>query len=293
MVIREIKSHAANILKSAGIEEYIFETDCILCDILGMNKTGLIISADKTVPDNTAEKIISAAEKRASGYPLQYILGKWEFYGLEFKVGEGVLIPRPDTEILVETVIEKLGNINSPKMIDLCGGSGCIAISLKKNLPDAVVYTAELSDKALPYLTENARLNDADINIIEGDVTSPDLAEKFGGIKFDCIVSNPPYLTDDEMNELMPEVACEPETALRGGKDGLFFYRKISEIWKDRLADGGLLAFEIGYRQGKAVTEIMRNAGFCDISVKKDLGGNDRVVTGSRRRQTVHPQKNI
>ncbi|MGN0692232.1 MAG: peptide chain release factor N(5)-glutamine methyltransferase [Oscillospiraceae bacterium] len=288
MVIRELCAKIKEILKASGIEDYDFDGNCIAEDLLGMNGTQLILKADMEADSTSAQKAIAAAEKRAEGYPLQYILGKWEFYGLPFKVGEGVLIPRPDTEILVDTVIEYYRTTGkNMRIIDLCSGSGCIAVALKKNIPEAEVTAVENSSEAMPYLVHNARMNDTVLRYIKGDVMNGALLDNFSDpenvgehIKFGCIVSNPPYLTAEEMSELQTEVGYEPKYALDGGIDGLKFYRVIACLWKEVLEDNGLLAFEAGYRQCGQVAEIMKKSGFYDVSVKKDLGGNERVILG-------------
>ncbi len=276
-------------LAAAGVESSRFDTDCLFEDILGADKPELIIHGDREIPEPAADRLMAAAEKRCMGIPLQYILGKWEFYGRGFFVGEGVLIPRPDTEILVERVIEHFaaqGN-DSPEICDLCSGTGCIAVTLKKEIPKAKVHAVELSSEAMPYLVKNIQANGADVKIIKGDVCDGRILENFADPedigefrRIDAIVSNPPYLTDSEMNELSREVSHEPEIALRGGTDGLKFYRVISVLWREILRDGGLMAFEIGYEQGNAVKELLERSGYENVSVFKDLAGNDRVVTG-------------
>lgn len=290
MVIRELAAKIKEILRSAGIEDYDFDGSCIAEDFLGLDGTQLLLKADEEADEISAKKAIEAAEKRAAGYPLQYILGKWEFYGLPFKVGEGVLIPRPDTEILVDTVIEHYRTPReNMRIIDLCSGSGCIAVALKRNLPDAEVTAVENSSEAMPYLVHNARMNDTVLRYIKGDVMNGALLDNFADpenagehIKFGCIVSNPPYLTAEEMSELQTEVGYEPKYALDGGIDGLKFYRVIACLWKEVLEDNGLLAFEAGYHQCGQVAEIMRKSGFYGVTVRKDLGGNERVIYGYR-----------
>ena len=289
MILKELYELTENMLHIAGVENHKFDTDCLFEDILGADKLALMLRGDEEVPEPDADKLMEAAEKRCSGIPLQYILGKWEFFGREFYVGEGVLIPRPDTEVLVEKVIEhfkKSGN-DSPEICDLCSGSGCIAITLKKELPKAIVHAVELSSEAMPYLVKNIRLNSADVKVIKGDVLDGRLIENFSDPedfgeyrKIDAIVANPPYLTDKEMTELSREVKHEPEMALQGGIDGLKFYRVISALWKEILSDGGLIAFEIGWEQGGSVKEILEKSGYKNVAVYKDYAGNDRVVTG-------------
>ena len=281
-------------LENAGKEDSAFDTKCIFEDIMGMGTLELAMHRDEEADPAKSKKALELAEKRAEGYPLQYLLGKWEFYGLDFRVGEGVLIPRPDTEVLVETVLAHFAQKKQydPEIIDLCSGSGCIAVSLKKSMPKAQVIAVELSSDVMPYLVDNIRNNGGDIKILKGDVMDGRLLDNFRDSEsegdhrqLDCIVSNPPYLTAEEMAELQTEVTHEPALALDGGTDGLKFYRVISCLWREILKEGGLLAFEIGYRQGEAVAEMLRKSGYSDVKVIKDLGGNDRVVTGIKTEQ--------
>ncbi|MDE7302885.1 MAG: peptide chain release factor N(5)-glutamine methyltransferase [Oscillospiraceae bacterium] len=292
MTLNELYDLTVNMLSAAGVEDSRFDTDCLFEDILDADKTALVLRRETEVPEPDADRLMLAAEKRCGGIPLQYILGKWEFFGRPFYVGEGVLIPRPDTEVLVEKVLEHFaaeGN-TSPEICDLCSGSGCIAVTLKKELPKATVHAVELSSEAMPYLIKNVALNKADVKIIKGDITDGKLLENFSDPddvgefrKIDCIVSNPPYITDKEMTELSREVRREPEMALRGGADGLKFYRVISCLWREILKDGGLLAFEIGFEQGEAVRDILEKNGYENVSVCQDYAGRDRVVTGTKK----------
>ncbi|MCH5348411.1 MAG: peptide chain release factor N(5)-glutamine methyltransferase [Oscillospiraceae bacterium] len=289
MILKELYDLTRNMLHAAGVEDHEFDTGCLFEDILKADKLALMLRGGEEVPEPDADRLMAAAEKRCSGIPLQYILGKWEFFGRTFFVGEGVLIPRPDTEVLVEKVIEhfqKAGNL-SPEICDLCSGSGCIAITIKKELPKAVVHAVELSSDAMPYLIKNIRHNGADVKIIKGDVLDGRIIENFADPddfgefrKIDAVIANPPYLTDKEMTELSREVKHEPELALRGGADGLKFYRAISALWKEILAPGGLMAFEIGFEQGAAVKDILEKSGYSNVNIYKDYAGNDRVVTG-------------
>lgn len=292
MTLKDLYDLTENMLAAAGVDTHKFDTDCLFEDILNADKVTLTLHGDREVPESDADRLMSAAEKRCCGTPLQYILGKWEFYGRTFYVGEGVLIPRPDTEILVETVLTyfKTAVNPSPIICDLCSGTGCVAVTLKKELPQAAVYAAELSSEAMPYLIKNIRHNEADVKILKGDVTDGRLLENFADPddigeyrKIDAVVSNPPYLTDKEMTELSREVRCEPELALRGGGDGLKFYRAISALWGEVLRDGGLIAFEIGYEQGAAVCDILEKSGYKNAAVHKDYAGNDRVVTAVKK----------
>lgn len=294
MVIGELFGKIRDILKNADIPDCEFDAKCIAEDFTGVSFTEILTHPERGISADKEKKALEAAKKRASGYPLQYILGKWDFFGLTFKVGEGVLIPRPETEILTETVIDFFkGKSGDIRIADLCSGSGCIALSLKKNLPAAEVFAVENSSEAIKYLLENIRENHLSVNVIKGDVFDlKGFRENFctlcGGEKnrkLSCIVSNPPYLTAEEMTKLQKEVTFEPSCALDGGIDGLDFYRAISSVWSEILEDNGLLAFEIGETQGSSVRKIMEKNGFENIEIKKDYSGNDRVIFGTKRKK--------
>lgn len=242
----------------------------------GIDTAKVLSGGEIEVSDGTLYSAKEALNRRILGEPLQYIKGECEFYGLTFKVGAGVLIPRADTETLVDTALSVAQK--TAKIADLCSGSGCIAISLKKQLPSSEIYAYEISQNAIKYLEENAKQNETEIKIIKADVT-----ENQAETDFDIIVSNPPYLTADDMNSLQKEVTFEPESALFGGDDGLMFYRKITEIWADKIKTDGYLIFEIGINQENDVAEILENGGFYDIKFSKDLNGIIRTVSGKRR----------
>ena len=288
MTISEICRRTDSIL--AEIPDGAFDGMCILEDMAGITRERRMLHSDDEISDSLANRTLDAARRRAAGYPLQYILGKWEFYGLSFSVGEGVLIPRADTEALVDEALERLSSVPDAGVIDLCSGSGCIAVSLAKNLPDARVYAVELSGDAFPYLVENVRSSGKDIRLLKGDVMNGALLENFRVpdsesdekeyLKIDCIVSNPPYLTDKEMDTLQKEVTFEPETALYGGNDGLKFYRVIACLWKELLKKGGMMIFEIGDAQEDDVRKILTDSGFGDIFTRKDGAGCVRVIGG-------------
>ena len=232
-----------------------------------------LILCQKEIEQSSIEQIV---EKRRQGIPLQYILGKWWFYKSEFIVGEGVLIPRQDTETLVEAALELLGGVKNPNVCDLCSGSGCIAISIALERPDAKVTAVEKYSDAIVYLQKNIKHNRAaNVHAVEYDV----LDKPFG--EYDLIVSNPPYIKNSDKKELSKEVLNEPHTALFGGEDGLYFYRKITELWKTALKPNGVLAFEVGINEDEAVAEILRSNGFINIGLKCDLIGIQRVVFGT------------
>lgn len=268
------------ILDDSGISDSEFDTLCIFQDLL--NDRNPLFMPNESVNSETAEKIHALVSERSKGYPLQYLLGEWDFWKYRFKVGKGVLIPRPDTEILIENVLDicRKNDLKSPKILDLCSGSGCIAITLGKEIPHSQLYAVENSDTAFEYLEENIRLNNADVKAVKADVLIPETAEKFEG--FDIIVSNPPYLTAEEMQDLQKEVQAEPESALFGGDDGLDFYRAITEIWSKCLKTGGYICYEFGMGQHEAVSGILKSNDFINISLTKDTGGIIRTVTAKK-----------
>lgn len=267
-------------LEKSGNPDARFDVLCIFQDML--NDARPLFRPSETVDVSTELRIRDLIEKRRSGYPLQYLLGQWEFFGCPVKVGEGVLIPRPDTETLVEQILDICSDhrLTSPVIADLCSGSGCIAIALKKHIPGAKVYAAELSGAALGYLRQNAAMNDADIEIIQGDVLDERFCQNFRDL--DIIVSNPPYLTAEEMKSLQTEVSYEPETALYGGADGLDFYRRMTAVWKDSLRQSGWLAYEFGMGQHDAVKKLLENNSFTDIELRTDGGGIIRTAAGRK-----------
>ncbi|MCL2698508.1 MAG: peptide chain release factor N(5)-glutamine methyltransferase [Oscillospiraceae bacterium] len=222
----------------------------------------------------SGESLESLIERRESGEPLQYILGEWEFYGYTFKVGKGVLIPRPETEFLVDLTKEYAGRgaLDAPLIYDLCAGSGCVGIALANEI-NCEVIAVEISDEAIKYLKQNANLHKRRIRIIKGDVLKPELEI----IKADVMLVNPPYLTKQEMLELQEEIKHEPETALFGGEDGLDFYRKLFKLWGGALKQGGLFAAEVGDGQAEKVAQLMKSAGFTP-QIKKDYSGIDRII---------------
>ncbi len=256
----------------AGVDSPAFEVSVLMEDLLNLPRNPEITVPENLLEPEEEEKLFAAAEKRAGGYPLQYIIGNWEFFGRKFFVGEGVLIPRPETELLCETVLKYFSRTMPPKIVDLCSGSGCIAITLAKELGGAEVTAVELYDGAFEYLERNNAFHGNCVKTLRKDALEP-----FG--KFDCIVSNPPYITGDEMKELQTEVTFEPETALFGGTDGLDFYRAIAKNWFEHLNEGGLIAFEIGDTQGEEVRKILLENGYKNAAVIKDYEGRDRVVS--------------
>ncbi len=277
MTYRELLNNVRRTLSSSGIQAAQMEAFLLLEHTCGVDRTHYPLVSDTVCPSQKVREISALMDRRLKGEPIQYILGKWEFYGYDFLVGDGVLIPRPETELLVQTALDAVKNADCPIIADLCSGSGCIAVALKKERTDADIYAFELSDKAFTYLNKNAELNSADIHTVNADVLNPPKID----VKFDIIVSNPPYIRTDIIPTLEKEVLHEPAMALDGDIDGLLFYKKIPEIWSPFLKKGGTMAFEIGYDQGGDVSEILKTCGFSDVNVIQDLSGNDRICIGT------------
>lgn len=272
----ELYRESVEILERNEISDSGFDVTCVFQDVFG-ERNPMFYPLEEVSAEHE-EKIRGMIKRRSGGEPLQYILGEWDFWSCTFKVGEGVLIPRPDTETLIEDVLKicRRKNLKSPKIADLCSGSGCIAVTLKKEIPTAEVYAVELSEQAIGYLKRNVELNDADVNIIAADVLDGRTAEKFR--ELDIIVTNPPYLTAEEMNDLQPEVRREPYMALFGGNDGLDFYRRLAPLWRDSLKRGGSFCCEFGMGQHDAVKNILHENHFINIEFSKDAGGIIRTA---------------
>lgn len=235
---------------------------------------------EKPAPEQTAE-FFSLLGRRLEGEPLQYLLGEWEFLGLPFFVGPGVLIPRPETELLAETALSAAEGLPSPALLDLCSGSGCLPIALGNRRPDARAWGVELSPEAMGYFRRNLERNrSGNVTAVLGDVFA--LPEEITGRRYQIITANPPYIRRDALPTLQEEVRREPMTALDGGEDGLDFYRRLPGICRTLLAPGGVLLLEIGEDQGEAVSALMRSAGYRDVTVKRDFSGLDRVVLGNQ-----------
>ena len=268
-------------LKAAGKEAYAFEADLLLEKAAGLNRTALFLRGEKSLSDEVLAVYEGYLSEREQGRPTQYILGEWEFMGLPFCVGEGVLIPRGDTEVLVETILEKQQAEKFKSILDIGTGSGCIPISLGHYGKFEKIMAVDISPKALGYATENAVKNNINIDFYESDLFTNLPAEWKG--KLDAIVSNPPYIPKKDIAELMTEVKdFEPMNALDGGEDGLDFYRAIVEQAKEWLVDGGWLFFEIGYDQGEDLRKLLQEFGYTAIEIRQDLAGLDRVALGRK-----------
>ncbi len=252
-----------------------FEAFELLAGCAGISRTQ-VLTGSLELSGEQVQAIDAALLRRLNGEPLQYILGEWTFYGRPFSVGGGVLIPRADTETLVEAALSLVSAIERPHIADLCAGSGCIAVTLARELPGASVDAFEKSEAAFSYLTRNIARHGAAVRPFLFDVCASS-----AGL-YDMIVSNPPYLSGEDMAHLQREVSFEPQMALAGGADGLDFYRIITQRWKINLKEGGILLYEVGAGQWEAVSAILAENGFADICTWRDLCGIIRVIGGTK-----------
>lgn len=282
MTVKQLYRQVREQLKNGGIEAYAAETRFLFEGILGIDYQNILLCGEMTASERQQQQVREAVEKRLTGYPLQYITGTWEFYSYPFEVGEGVLIPRSDTEALCDVALRYLNRCNCerPVVADLCSGSGCLAVAISLKFEGAKVYAVEKYKEALYYLRRNVAINKADVRVVEGDVLEGGFLEPSEPL--DLIVCNPPYLTKEDMESLQKEVSYEPKSALYGDEDGLLFYRAIAEQWLCRLKPEGMLAFEIGMGQEDAVMQILEHNGYQNICTYKDVCGIIRVLTAQR-----------
>jgi release factor glutamine methyltransferase len=294
-------------LESRGIEDADREAELIVAHCLGTER--LILYKDNPpVPDAVLQEIDEFVKRRSGREPLQYILGYTEFHGIKIKVGPGVLIPRPETELLAEEAIKTMKrNASNPpippfskggqgeitadeitsrlplRILDLCTGSGCVALALANEFPDAGVYGTDASEDAISYARENARINNiGNVTFLRGSLFEPirEIFTSDNSSAFDLITSNPPYIRSNDIQYLQPEIReWEPAEALGGGEDGLDYYRTIIPGAGDYLKEGGSLILEIGTGQADAVRRMAKDAGFSDVEVIRDYAGIERVVT--------------
>lgn len=278
MNYRECYEEGQKALAAAGIEEAALDARLLLEYICHTNRHDLLVHGDRVVDDADVKQYLEMIGRRTCHVPLQHLTGSQDFMGLTFQVNDKVLVPRQDTECLVEEVLKELHD--GMRILDMCTGSGCILISLLHYSNDCIGVGADISEEALAVAEANAASiltagKDTGVAFVHSDL--------FEGVegKFDIIVSNPPYICSDVIPTLMPEVKeHEPLQALDGKEDGLYFYRRIVAEGRDFLNRGGQLFFEIGYDQAEAVSRLMENAGFQEIRVVKDYAGLDRVVYG-------------
>lgn len=271
---RQWLTEATARLATVGCEDAAFDARCLLEDLGGLPRGQAAEDTPLTEAQLTA--LTTALAQREAGCPLQYILGQWDFLTLTLQVGEGVLIPRPDTELLCEAAAERLRSVSTPRVLDLCAGSGCVGLGVASLVPAATVTAVELSNEALPYLRANAaRYPQYAIAVRQGNVLT-DYTD-FDGL-YDAILSNPPYIPTADLAGLQREVQHEPKMALDGAEDGLLFYRTIAEHWCDKLAENGFVAVEVGIGQAADVAALFTACGLENTEVLTDLGGVQRVV---------------
>ncbi len=262
------------------------EALAILEFVCNITRSDIVLNGDRELPAEVCDKIFEICDKRTVNIPLQYLIGKWSFWGADFTVGEGVLIPRDDTEVVVSACIDYLSALNPKKadnirIIDLCSGSGIIAVTLANMFKRADVTALEKSDKAFEYLTQNIELNNSKVSAFKGDIFYD--YDRFEDNYFDLIVSNPPYIRSGDIKTLQREVQFEPLMALDGGEDGYVFYRSIISNWSAKLKSGGMIAFELGEGQSEFVSTLMLQNGFENIKTFKDLSNIDRAIVAIKK----------
>lgn len=274
MTLKQAYDYGVYFLSANGVDEAEFKSLCLVCHLDGIKNSEFEFHKNDEI---IMKKFADLLWRVKSGEPLQYVIGKWDFYESEFFVGEGVLIPRPETEELTDLAVKIAQKIENPVVIDLCSGSGCIGISIAKKIKTSTVYLVEKSEKAFYYLLKNAK-DVPNVNSLNKDIFALPQIEKA-----DIIVSNPPYINSGDIDSLQKEVQREPRMALDGGQDGLDFYRFIAENYKDYLKPDGVLLFEIGETQADAVADILKSNSYSDIEIKKDIYGNARMAVCRKR----------
>ena len=261
-------------------KESRMEAELLLCHVLDTNRALLLAHDTDSIGADKAEAYRTLVARRKAGEPFQYLLGSANFMGLDFIVTPDVLIPRFDTERLVEKALELLQPIAQPIVLDICTGSGAIAVAISHYKPDAAVYAGDISEAALKVAEQNNQCLNTHVSFRQGNLLEP-FDDLNGTVPL--LISNPPYITTQEMQELPIDVQQEPHLALWGGEDGLDFYRILSAKAPLLLCAGGWLMFEIGWKQGAAVSSLMQQQGFQNVAVLQDWQGNDRVVVGQMK----------
>ena len=285
MTLSKVYKTLTDILNKSHISDAENDAFLLMESILHIKHIHLTSDPEREICEKDFETLLLMCQRRAKGEPLQYITGCWEFYGRKYYVGEGVLIPRDDTEVVLRSTfpfLDKLKEKKDVKILDLCSGSGILAITLKLLYPKAQVTAVEISDSAVEYLRRNSKENCADIGIIHDDIFA--CVDSFEDGEFDLIISNPPYVTPEDMENLQKEVTFEPSLALAGGgEDGCDFYRRIIPLYTPKLTQGGMLAFEYDAQQAFIIKDLMEQKNYSQISIFDDLGGVHRAING-----TVH-----
>ena len=280
MTVLEIQKQMEAILEAGGCETPAFDALCLLEDIGGLGRGNVSLKRSLCLSSNTEQALLSATKRRAEGEPLQYILGTWDFLSLTLEVGKGVLIPRPETELLCQLSAEHLQYTKNKTVLDLCAGSGCVSLGIASLCPETSVIAVELSKQAFPYLERNLKRYPR----FQVQAVCADILKDFDRFErgFDAIVSNPPYIPTDDLDGLQREVQHEPRMAL-DGKDGYLFYRSIAEHWVEKLNPEGFVAVEVGIGQAETVSHLFFDAGLTDVMMYNDFSDIPRVVVGKRR----------
>lgn len=278
MTLREAYNCCRAGLAENGFDSPELEAMALVDKAVGCDRLRLISHGNDELSDSEAALVEELLQRRLGHVPLQYITGSWSFCGFEFSVGEGVLIPRDDTEVVVGLCLDFLRDKPSARAVDLCAGSGAISVALSK-LGNAEVTAVELSEEAFKFLLKNIKLNNAQVTPLNDDIFT--CHSRFADQSLDLIVSNPPYIKREELESLQEEVRFEPRLALDGGESGYDFYEAIIRDWSGKLRHGGALAFELGEGQAQRVSELMRQKGFSDIRIENDLGGIQRAIIGT------------
>lgn len=285
VTIGELFHQGSALLKSAGIENADNEAVWLLEAVLGPLRLALLLDPGRSVTPAGRRRVQELFRRRAAREPLQYILGTQEFCGLEFLVGPAVLIPRPESELLVEEAVSRCARLYAPLIADMGTGSGCLAVSLARALPTAIIFAVDCSSEALGLARENAARHGVQerIQFLEGDLFVPLHAERLEG-RIAAIVSNPPYLAADEFEKLQPEVRLyEPHLALDGGADGLMVHRRLLHHSQEFLMAGGMLLLEAGCGQASCIREMGEAYGYRHILTRRDAAGIERVVCFEKR----------
>lgn len=278
MKVKQLLDYGIKQLKDSKVQTPVLDAQILLADILNIPTWKLITIKDESLNQSIVDEFIRRIDKRIKGYPVAYIIGKKEFFGLKFIVNEGVLIPRPETEVLVEKVLERLDKKTPYLGLDIGVGSGAIAISILKNRPYIKMVGVDISPIALELTKKNAKIHKVSDRL---HLKKSDLFKELSGYKFDFIVSNPPYIPLEEYEKLQKEVKKEPKEALIASKGGLEFYERIVNQIEKYLKPSGFVAFEVGYNQGEKVKNILKEHGF-EAKSYKDLQGIDRVIIGEK-----------
>ena len=282
MTLSELYRSGKETLRKAGCDSPEFDAACLAEKAWGLDRQGVFLRGNREANPEEEASFLQMIRERAAHRSLQYILGSWPFMDMQLLVGEGVLAPREDTEVVVRAAASLLQNTGSPLYgIDLCGGTGAVALGLCSLVPGLRMDCVEWMPEAFAFLEQNTRrFGEGRVRPVRGDVLDARTAEALFPHPVDVLISNPPYVRAEEIPGLQQEVRQEPHSALDGGQDGLVFYRAIADFWIPKVKPGGVVAVEIGEEQAEAVCQLFQKAGVTELCVHQDLAGLDRAVTG-------------